>query len=176
MRAVVTALTLLVPLTAWAAGSGSDAPPKPTQTTQECSEGQVWDTKTSACVDAESSSLDDDTRYAAVRELAYAGRYSASLDVLATMQDRTDSRVLTYLGFNNRKLGRVEIGMAYYAQALAADPDNHLARSYMGQALVEAGDFDAARVQLAEIRSRGGAGWPEQALAEAIDTGHTFAY
>ena len=42
---------------------------------------------------------------------------------------------------------------------------------------VEAGRLDLARVQLKEIRDRGGEGsWPEIALAKAIQSGDTFNY
>jgi len=39
---------------------------------------------------------------------------------------------------------------------LTEDPDNTLARSYLGQAHVAQGDLGAARDQLRQIRARGG--------------------
>ncbi|MEM5472402.1 hypothetical protein WNZ14_11750 [Hoeflea sp. AS60] len=178
MRTLIIATALLFPVAAFAAGSASDsAPPKPTQTTNSCKNGQVWDKKTKSCVDAKESRLDDDTRYGAVRELAYAGRYEDALYVLAAMSDQNESRVLTYYGFTHRKAGRMELGMQYYNAALKADPDNLLARSYMGQGLVASGNIDAARVQLAEIEARGGkSSWPETSLRKAIQSGKTYNY
>lgn len=177
MRALVFTTALLFPFAAFAAGTSDDSPPQPTETSTSCNNGQVWDKKTEACVDAKESRLDDDTRYEAAREFAYAGRYDDALNVLAAMSDQSESRVLTYYGFAHRKAGRTELGMQYYLQALNADPDNLLARSYMGQGLVEAGDVKAARVQLAEIVARGGAsGWPETSLRRAIKTGRTYNY
>ena len=64
--------------------------------------------------------------------------------VLAAHPDQTDSRVLTYWGFTHRKLGNRALSQAYYDQAIAADPDNLLARSYMGQGFVEEGQFGLA--------------------------------
>ena len=78
---------------------------------------------------------------------------------------RCSDRVLTYRGFIARKTGNVELGMAYYRQAIARNPDNLLVRSYMGQSLVEQGKPAEARVQLVEILARGGAGtWPAESL------------
>ncbi|WP_422370484.1 tetratricopeptide repeat protein [Hoeflea sp.] len=177
MRALILTTALLFPFAAFAAGTSDDSPPQPTETSTSCKNGQVWDKKTKSCVDAKESRLDDDTRYEAARELAYAGRYDDALHVLATMSDQQESRVLTYYGFTHRKAGRADLGMQYYQQALEADPDNLLARSYMGQGLVDAGEIKAARVQLAEIVARGGASsWPETSLRRAIKTGRTYNY
>ncbi|WP_420409746.1 tetratricopeptide repeat protein [Hoeflea sp.] len=177
MRALILTTALLFSSGAFAAGTSDDSPPQPTETSTTCENGQVWDQQTEACVDAKESRIDDDTRYAAARELAYAGRYDDALLVLSAMSDQTESRVLTYYGFANRKAGRTEIGMQYYRDALEANPDNLLARSYMGQGLVESGDLKAARVQLAEIVARGGAStWPETSLRRAIKSGRTYNY
>lgn len=176
-RAAALLALLLFPATALAVGSGSDDPPTPTPTSTECPDGQVWDDKTEACVAAASRLLDDDTRYAAVRELAWAGRHASAGAVLDAMADQGASRVQTYRGFLARTVGDADAALGHYAAALAADPDNILARSYLGQGHVAAGDYLAARLQLLEIRDRGGAGtWAETALAEAIRTGRGTAY
>jgi transposase len=49
--------------------------------------GTVWDEKTKTCIKAEESSLNDDQRFGAVRELAYAGRYDEATAVLAAMTE-----------------------------------------------------------------------------------------
>ncbi len=93
------------------------------------------------------------------------------------MTEGDTDRVLTYKGFANRKAGRLEEGLAYYDAALQVNPDNLLARSYLGQALVEMGEMQLAQVQLDEIVARGGAGhWPATALQKAIETGQTYTY
>lgn len=93
------------------------------------------------------------------------------------MQEGESDRVLTYRAFALRKAGQIEAGLAGYADALAANPDNILARSYLGQLYVEMAEMDLARAELAEIRIRGGRGsWAETALAEAIATGRTLDY
>lgn len=177
MRLATILAVSLFPFAALAAGSDDSNPPKETETSTKCEKSQVWDEKTQKCVDAESGQLDDETRFKAVRELAWAGRPEDALKVLATMHEGESDRVLTYLGFANRKAGRLEEGLAYYSKALAVNPDNFLARSYYGQALVEMGEIELASLQLDEIRARGGAGtWAETSLASAVTTGQTLSY
>ena len=125
---------------------------------------------------AEESSLETDTLYETVRELAYAGRYVDARTVLAAMP-QDDDRTLTYLGFANRKMGRADVAMGYYMQALAVNPANILAQSYMGQGLVEKAKIADALVQLRAIRDHGGNGsWVEGSLRTAIATGQTYNY
>lgn len=165
------------PVAAFAVGSGDNDPPKPTPTSAECKEGLVWDEAKKECVAPKDSRLEEDQLYRAVRELAYAGKYRGAAEVLDAMPDQASDRVLTYRGFIARKTGDVELGMAYYRQAIARNPDNLLVRSYMGQSLVEQGQPDAAREQLVEIMARGGAGtWPAEALRTAIGTGVTYDF
>ncbi len=175
---ILPIIALCLPTLAFAAGDETTtSPPKPTNTTKTCKGEQVWDASRKKCVKPRGAALDDDTLYGAVRELAYAGRYEDAQKVLAEMSDQTDDRVLTYLGFTHRKLGDTDLGMAYYREAIARNPDNLLARSYMGQGLIEAGDKVAAYAQLREIQARGGRGnWPETSLREALATGQTYNY
>lgn len=176
MRHFAIALAVMVPSFAFAVGSDDDTPPTPTQTTTTCEAGQVFDTKSQSCVDKSSTLIDDDTRYQAVRELAYAGAFHRAAGVLDAM-DQDDSRVLTYRGFLARKTGNLLAANAYYRAALDVNPDNLLARSYMGQGLAIAGDIKAARTQLTEIRIRGGRNsWAEAALKHAIERGTAASY
>ncbi|MEM1102248.1 MAG: hypothetical protein AAGH73_12055 [Pseudomonadota bacterium] len=175
------ALSAALPGFALAAGGMSTTPPTPTETTTQCAEGQVFDTETGACVAIQQDSnaapqFDQERAYALVRELAYAERYADAQMILATM-DQADDRTQTYWGFTHRKLGQSDRAMAAYYTALSANPDNLLARSYMGQHYVEIGAMDMARLQLTEIRARGGReSWPEKSLAWAIETGRGESY
>lgn len=169
---LAAALSMILPTGLLAAGGGDEkAPTKP-----KCEEGLVYDKKTKTCIVAEDSSLDVDTLYQTVRQLAYAERYADAKVVLAAMP-QNDDRTLTYLGFTHRKQGQIDLAMAYYTRAITVNPGNILARSYMGQGLVEDGNIIAAIEQLREIRSHGGAGsWAEASLRKAIATGRTFNY
>jgi len=177
MRMILAAALVFVPFAASAVGSDDSEPPKPTETTTECEKGLVWDEKTKSCVKPEDQSLNDDQRFGAVRELAYAGRPDDALRVLAAMTEGETSRVMTYRGFLLRQTGQIEAGIAAYDRALALDPANILARSYYGQLLVQMDEIALATNQLAEIRTRGGAGtWAERALETAIKTGVTYTF
>ncbi|MBW4708495.1 hypothetical protein KX928_11945 [Roseobacter sp. YSTF-M11] len=173
MRLFLSA-ALLFPTMVLANGGDNDAPPpKPAVT---CEGAQVYDKKTKKCVNAQESSLGTEQLYLAVRQLAYAGRYHDAQAVLDAMPENDPGR-LTYMGFTHRKLGNVELGMVFYEKAIAQDPGNILARSYMGQGLVEQGDLAGAMVQLRAIREQGGAGtWSETSLRKALETGRTYNY
>jgi tetratricopeptide (TPR) repeat protein len=61
--------------------------------------------------------------------------------------------ILTYLGYVNRKLGRLAIAEDYYQQALAAAPDHLGATEYYGELMVERGDMTGARRMLAKLEN-----------------------
>ena len=144
-------------------------------TVTKCKSGKVWDKKMQKCVTPKQGVLDDDSIYEAGRDLAMAGRYGEAITVLGMAADKTDPRILNYLGYANRKAGRMELGMSYYRKALQADENYILARSYMGQALVEQGDVQGARVQLVEIRDRGGEQtWAYRSLLQALNGYRTY--
>ncbi|MEM9435025.1 MAG: tetratricopeptide repeat protein [Pseudomonadota bacterium] len=177
MKHVVAAIFLCVPTAVFAVGSDDPTPPKPTSTTTECEAPQIWDEATKSCVNAQDSSLNDDQRFEAARELAYAGQLDRAGRVLDTMQVQNTSPVLTYRGFIARKSGDFDLSISLYQAALSLDADNIQARSYLGQGFVDAGDLKNARKQLRQIRQRGGRNtWAEHALRVAIESGRGFAY
>lgn len=177
MRFIALAAALTLPVAALAASGNDWNPPKPTETTKTCKGKRVWDEQKKRCVRPRKSSLNQEQLLGAARELAYAGRQEDAQAVLSAMADQQDSVVLTYWGFTHRKLGNSELAQDYYDQALARDPDNILARSYMGQGFVEQGNFGAALIQWKEIKARGGDGtWAEASLRSALETGASHSY
>jgi len=167
---------LLASSAAFAVGSDDETPPPRTETSAQCTDAQIFDEASGKCVDAKESRIDDDSRYDAVRELAYDAQYGRALGVIATADDPQDPRFLNYKGFVNRKMGNMEVAMDYYRQALAIDPDYSLARAYFGQGLLAMGDIDGAKAQLAEIRARGDRGtWAYAALKQAL-SGQSSSY
>lgn len=177
MRYLALALALTLPVSAIAAGGATTTPPEPTETTKTCKGKKVWDAEKKRCVRPQQSSLDQQSLMNAVRELAYADRQQDAQAVLRAMANQSDSMVLTYWGFTHRKLGNSALANAYYDQALEQDPDNLLARSYLGQGYVEQGQFGLALAQWKEIRARGGAdSWAEASLRNALETGASYNY
>ncbi|MBS1303990.1 tetratricopeptide repeat protein [Loktanella sp. SALINAS62] len=176
MRIALIVGAAMMPVSVFAAGP-APTPPKPTQTTEDCPQGQIFDLATQTCMAPEDSTNDDSAMMDAVRELAYFGRYTDAAAILRMMPDQQDDLVLTYKGFVTRKMGDMDAGMAFYADALAINPANLLARSYMGQAHVELGEIELASVQLSEIQQRGGSGtWAESSLRQAINSGRSYNY
>lgn len=162
---------------AFAAGSEDDEtkPPPKTETTTSCADGKVWDKEKKECVEATKSGFNDNQLFDAAREFAYAGQYENAIKVLRLAKNQSDPRILNYLGYANRKAGRMELGMSYYRKALQADENYILARSYMGQALLEQGDVEGARVQLVEIRDRGGeTTWAFRSLLQSLNGYKTY--
>jgi tetratricopeptide (TPR) repeat protein len=129
-------------------GGGSDG--------QTCPAGKVWDKKTKKCVNPSYGVLDDDNIYEAGRDLAYAGRYDEAIAVLTLAQDKTDERILNFLGYSHRKSGRVLVGLGYYQEAVRNNPEYTLVREYMGEAYLQLGDVASAQEQLGEIAKRCG--------------------
>jgi tetratricopeptide (TPR) repeat protein len=168
-RLIVSLATMLVaaPLLvapAFSAGGGGGAEPTPT-----CKKGQVYDKNKKKCV-PQSSSLDDDSIYETGRSLAMQGRYGEAITILSLAKDKTDPRILNYLGYSHRKQGRVLVGLGYYQEALRNNPDYTLVREYMGEAHLQLGDVASAKEQLGEIEKRCGTACSEYTeLASQID-------
>lgn len=170
------AIALSSTTTTLAVDDGSTPPPK-TETSTKCSGEKIFDEETRKCVDAQQKSFNDNQRYDAIRELAYAGKYDRALSIIAVADDPEDPRFLNYRGFIARKTGRMAEAIEFYAAALDRNPDYLLARAYLGQGLVEIGDIDGAKEQLREISARGGKGtWPHFALKQSLRAGPSSAY
>ncbi len=133
-----------------ASSSGDNSAATPT--TRRCFFGRVWDAEKRRCVQPDQeSSIGQDEIYAYGRDMADQGYYEDAIAVLVQAPDQTDPRVLNFLGFSNRKLGRIDDALGYYRTAVAYDPDYPLVREYLGEAYVQLGDYERAREQLTQI-------------------------
>ena len=172
---LIISITALTPIYVHAAGS-SDTP---TSEAAKCEEDQIYDKAMKECVDEEKSSMNDADLLDNGRVLAYANRFDEAIVVLRKIENR-DAEVLNYLGYATRNAGDVEKGLSYYRAALVLDPDYTLARSYMGQALLNKGDRRGAMLQLDEIEKRVGSDAREyKLLAQALvqkSLRQTYAY
>lgn len=137
----------------------------------QCAAGKVYDKRTKKCVAQKSGAVDDDTLFWSGRQLAEKGDYEEAIKVLSLARNKSDPRILNYLGYSHRKAGRVLVGLGYYEEALRIDPDYTLVREYLGEAHLQLGDVAAAKGQLAEIEKRCGTACEEyRELAEQIDS------
>jgi tetratricopeptide (TPR) repeat protein len=97
-----------------------------------------------------------DAAYLTAVGLINEGRYEAAIaalqDARTTFGPHPD--ILTYLGFANRKLGRLKVAESYYLQALAAEPEHRGATEYYGELMVERGDLGGAREMLAKLEEQ----------------------
>jgi Flp pilus assembly protein TadD len=91
--------------------------------------------------------------YAAAVGLINVARYSEALalldDARAAVGPHPD--VLNYQGFASRKLGRYDVALSYYREALLIDPNHIGATEYLGELYLEMGRVDDARRQLARL-------------------------
>ena len=155
----------LVAMPAFAAGDTGGGGSTPT-----CPKGQVYDNNQQKCVTPKQGMLDDDNIYQAGHALAMEGRYDEAIAVLSLAADKTDPRILNYLGYSHRHSGRVIVGLGYYEEALRIDPNYTLVREYLGVAHLQIGDLAGAQQQLDEIERRAGRDSREYGmLSEQID-------
>jgi tetratricopeptide (TPR) repeat protein len=94
-----------------------------------------------------------DTAYLQAVALINEHKYQDAIEALqhARATFGTQPDVLTYLGFANRKLGRYDVAVSYYLQALAAAPNHKGATEYYGELMVERGDMTGAKRMLAKL-------------------------
>ena len=127
----------------------------------KCKTGEVWDPEAKTffgkgkCVAAATVDKPKTDKQGMIydygRSLAQAGEYERAIDALRLAPDQNDPRVLNYLGFSHRKLGRMDEALGYYHAAIAQNPDFSLVREYLGEAYIQLGQLESAREQLTEI-------------------------
>ena len=104
----------------------------------------------------QSGQRNDDQIYQAGYWLAQSGKYNEALAQFQKAKNQNDPRILNYIGYTTRKLGRVSEAMGDYRKALKINPDYTVARAYLGEAFLEQGNVKLAKEQLAEIEKRCG--------------------
>ncbi|MDZ7628457.1 MAG: tetratricopeptide repeat protein [Parvularculaceae bacterium] len=91
--------------------------------------------------------------YVAAVRLINEARYQEAIASLNDAQVSVGPHpdILNYLGFANRKLGRIDDAKSWYAQALAINPRHLGANEYLGELYLEIGDLASAQRQLATL-------------------------
>lgn len=131
-------------------GSSSDGAKTPS-----CNSGTVWNEKTQKCERQTASKMDDKSLYTEGRDLALAGRYQQALTTLGAVHS-PDSMTYTMIGYSWRKMGNYDKAQAFYAKALAADPNNVNTHEYLGEAYAEQHMTNLAKAELEKVRSLAG--------------------
>ena len=142
--------------TAPSSGSSGGGYSKPHTAKAACTKYVKYSAKWKKCKGYARSAMNNEELYATGYELAKAGEYDAALEFLTAGTDKNDPRFLTMIGYSTRKLGKVDEGMAFYAQALAIDPNSVTTREYLGEAYLQKKDVSSAKAQLVEIQNRCG--------------------
>jgi tetratricopeptide (TPR) repeat protein len=107
--------------------------------------------------------------YAAAVKLVKAEKFVEAISALKALQKPKDPRVLNYLGFSYRKLGKVDKALPHYFLALNIAPEYIPAHEYLGEAYVQINDLEKARAELRVIEKLCGKTCEEyQDLAESI--------
>lgn len=120
------------------------------------------------CTGTSLHEMSDEQLFYAGYWLARTGQFTEALSYLERAKVQ-DARVLTYIGFATRKLGRTDAAMGFYARALTLDANYTVARAYLGEAFIAQGKVSAAKTELGEIAQRCGTGCVEYAeLASAL--------
>lgn len=142
-------------------GGGSNDSGGTTVAKPKCKQGQVFDPEARTllgkgkCVNAADIKKPDKQKQSLIydygKSLAKAGDYELAIATLKLAPDQDDPRVLNYLGYSNRKLGRMDEALGYYHAAVAKNPDFSLVREYLGEAYIQLGMLEQAREQLTEI-------------------------
>lgn len=132
------------------------APSDPAPQPKQCKEGYVYSDALKKCVKKTSEVLTDQDLYVAAVGHINSGNYETSLDLLWRIKYQSQPKVLNYIGFATRKLGRIEEGIAYYKQALKIDADFVQARQYLGEGYLQKGLVEKAKEELSEIANRCG--------------------
>jgi len=155
-------------------GSGGSSGSGGMPASQVCKKGLVWSKALERCVKAQSGSLSDKELTQQGRALALAGYYDNALAVLDAVGNKKDATVLTYIGYSHRKMGDVDVGIGYYKQALALEPNNLNTREYLGEGYATAGRIEEAKAELATLEKLCGNTSCEQYqdLANFLATGH----
>lgn len=140
---------------------------------EKCKRGEVYDSDKKACVPASAAEMTDAALLANAKGLAYSDRFDEAIAVLNMIDNRDDSDVHTMLGYATRMNGDYETGMKHYDLALKLNPDNTVARSYMGAALAGKGDLVGAKLQLVEIEMRCGTDCDDYSFLHNLMLGNT---
>ena len=161
--ASLTAATIAFGSLAYAAGTAPSSGAGTTATTpatdagaKKCKKFTAESDKWKACMKAAKQSMNNEDLYATGYQLAKAGDYSDALEFLTAGTGQKDVRFLTMIGYSTRKLGKIDEGMGFYAQALAIDPNSVNTREYLGEAYLQKNDLESAKGQLTEISNRCG--------------------
>ena len=112
-----------------------------------------------------------DSGYTAAEKTVKAKQYEQAIKMLEQVLAKEPRNVdaMNYLAYSHRELGRFDVSMGYYRQALAINANHRGANEYLGQLYLRMGKTKEARAQLAKLQKICGRGCEEyESLRTAI--------
>ena len=112
-----------------------------------------------------------DSGYTEAERAVKAKQYEQAIKMLEQVVAKEPKNVdaLNYLAYSNRELGRYDISLAYYQQALGINANHRGANEYLGQLYLRMGNTKGAQAQLAKLQKLCGRGCEEyESLRTAI--------
>ncbi|QPC41301.1 tetratricopeptide repeat protein [Kaustia mangrovi] len=151
---------------------GTESPPTPTtdgdDDTTSDDERRIlekWSTESGDELDATAFQ-----GYRRAEILIGLGEYAAAIDALRALGRPDDANVLNLLGYSHRKLGLIDVGIAYYTKALKRNPAHRGVHEYLGEAYLQKNELGKAHLLLEKLEALCGGTQCEEyrALSEAI--------
>jgi len=92
----------------------------------------------------------EDPNYTAGKKAAEAMNWQAALEAFEKVasKDPSNANAQNYLGYVNRKMGKLDLAFKYYDEALRLDPKHRGAHEYVGEAYLMAGNLPKAEEHL----------------------------
>ena len=150
------------PADAKPADAAKPADPAAAPATPECKEADK-----SKCPPGKQGFLE---KYHAAVALIDAGKYEDALVAMKALDDGTSADVVNYIGYINRKMGKMAQAQMYYEAALHMRPNHRGALEYYGEWYCMMGNVEKAKANLATIKTVYGADTKEYvALSRMID-------
>ena len=179
LTSVVAALVLVLPGSAFAAGSLSDSAAPNTFNNNQFQQrrdqqAQPNDPSFGEQAKAKKKKRQDNRSewrdlYRLAVNQVQEGRYDTAITTFVALKEADSPDVENYLGYANRKMGRMEEARIHYEKALALDPEHRGALEYFGEWYVEMGKLDEAQKLLVRLAGVCGTNCQEyQTLADAI--------
>ncbi len=109
--------------------------------------------------------------YTEAERAVKARQYEQAIKMLEQVVAKEPRNVdaLNYLAYSHRELGRYDISLAYYQQALGINANHRGANEYLGQLHLRMGKTKEAQAQLAKLQKLCGRGCEEyESLRSAI--------
>lgn len=96
-----------------------------------------------------------DPDYAAGRKAIEAKDWNVAIKAFsaAALRAPDNADIQNYLGFANRKAGKLDVAFKHYHRALALNPRHKGAHEYIGEAYLMAGDLAGAQKHLEALRN-----------------------